>query len=227
MDEIVEGGILAFLVLLLFLQELRTPLIIGVVFPVSIVATFNLLYFGGITLNIMSLGGLALGVGMLDDCAVVVSENIFRHKSLGKSPAEAAEVGASEVGMAVTATALTTIVVFLPVIYVHGIAGPLFRDAALTVTFSLLSSLVVSLTLLPMLAGRGLANGGGGVGGGQIHHFKMESRPGRPSDDRYVFGACPELRSKGSVRPSASSRISSSSLRCSPKRPSAFRSGRS
>ena len=164
MDEIVEGGILAFLVLLLFLQELRTPLIIGVVFPVSIVATFNLLYFGGVTLNIMSLGGLALGVGMLDDCAVVVSENIFRHKSLGKSPAEAAEVGASEVGMAVTATALTTIVVFLPVIYVYGIAGPLFRDAALTVTFSLLSSLIVSLTLLPMLAGRGLANGGGGVG---------------------------------------------------------------
>ena len=165
-DEIVEGGILAFLVLLLFLQELRTPLIIGVVFPISIVATFNLLYFGGITLNIMSLGGLALGVGMLDDCAIVVSENIFRHKSLGKVPAEAAEVGAREVGIAVTATALTTIVVFLPVIYVHGIAGPLFRDAALTVTFSLLASLLVSLSLLPMLAGRGSANGerGGGTG---------------------------------------------------------------
>ncbi|MBE3087823.1 MAG: efflux RND transporter permease subunit, partial [Chloroflexi bacterium] len=132
LDEIVEGGILAFLVLLLFLQELRTPIIIGVVFPVSIVATFNLLYFGGITLNIMSLGGLALGVGMLDDCAVVVSENIFRHRSLGKGPMQAAEVGAREVGMAVTATALTTIVVFLPVIYVHGVAGRLFRDAALT-----------------------------------------------------------------------------------------------
>jgi len=163
MDEIVEGGILAFLVLLLFLQELRTPLIIGVVFPVSIIATFNLLYFGGITLNIMSLGGLALGVGMLDDCAVVVSENIFRHRGLGKGPAEAAEVGAREVGMAVTATALTTIVVFLPVIYVHGVAGRLFRDAALTVTFSLLSSLLVSLTLLPMLASRGSVNAG--VGG--------------------------------------------------------------
>ena len=163
MDEIVEGGILAFLVLLLFLQELRTPLIIGVVFPVSIIATFNLLYFGGITLNIMSLGGLALGVGMLDDCAVVVSENIFRHRGLGKGPAEAAEIGAREVGMAVTATALTTIVVFLPVIYVHGVAGRLFRDAALTVTFSLLSSLLVSLTLLPMLASRGSVNAG--VGG--------------------------------------------------------------
>jgi hydrophobic/amphiphilic exporter-1 (mainly G- bacteria), HAE1 family len=166
MDEIVEGGILAFLVLLLFLQELRTPIIIGIVFPVAIVATFNLLYFGGITLNIMSLGGLALGVGMLDDCAVVVSENIFRHRSLGKGPAEAAEVGTREVGIAVTATALTTIVVFLPVIYVHGVAGRLFRDAALTLTFSLMSSLLVSLTLLPMLAGRGSANvdGGGGTG---------------------------------------------------------------
>jgi HAE1 family hydrophobic/amphiphilic exporter-1 len=166
MDEIVEGGVLAFLVLLLFLQELRTPLIIGVVFPVSIIATFNLLYFGGITLNIMSLGGLALGVGMLDDCAVVVSESIFRHRSLGKGPAEAAEIGAREVGMAVTATALTTIVVFLPVIYVHGVAGRLFRDTALTVTFSLISSLLVSLTLLPMLAGRGSANAGGASGTG-------------------------------------------------------------
>jgi HAE1 family hydrophobic/amphiphilic exporter-1 len=166
MDEIIEGGILAFLVLLLFLQELRTPVIIAVVFPVAIVATFNLMYFGGITLNIMSLGGLALGVGMLDDCAVVVSENIFRHKSLGKGPAEAAEAGAREVGMAVTATALTTIVVFVPVIYVHGIAGRLFKDTALTVTFSLIGSLLVSLTLLPMLAGRGTSNAGGGAGGG-------------------------------------------------------------
>lgn len=102
---------------------------------------------------------------MLDDCAVVVSENIFRHRGLGKSPSEAAAIGAQEVGMAVTATALTTIVVFLPVIYVHGVAGRLFRDAALTVTFSLLSSLLVSLTLLPMLAGRGSLKLGGGAGG--------------------------------------------------------------
>ena len=100
----------------------------------------------------MSLGGLALGIGMLDDCAVVVSENIFRHRTLGKSMKEAAEIGTREVGPAVTAAALTTVVVFLPVIYVHGVAGQLFKDAALTVTFSLISSLVVSLTLLPMLS---------------------------------------------------------------------------
>jgi HAE1 family hydrophobic/amphiphilic exporter-1 len=154
LDEIIEGAILAFLTLLIFLQEWKTPLIIDTVIPISIIGTFNLLYFNNITLNIMSLGGLALGVGMLDDCAVVVSENIFRHRSQGKSLSEAAYIGTKEVGMAVTATALTTIVVFLPVIYVHGVAGPLFKDTALTVTFSLLSSLLVSLTLLPMLESR-------------------------------------------------------------------------
>jgi len=153
-DEIIQGAILAFLTLLIFLQEWKTPLIIDTVIPISIIGTFSLLYFNNITLNIMSLGGLALGVGMLDDCAVVVSENIFRHRSLGKSLSEAAYIGTKEVGMAVTATALTTIVVFLPVIYVHGVAGQMFKDSALTVTFSLLSSLLVSLTLLPMLQSR-------------------------------------------------------------------------
>jgi len=153
-DEIIEGAILAFLVLLLFLQEVKTPLIIGAVFPISIIATFNLLFFSNVTLNIMSLGGLALGIGMLDDCAVVVSENIFRHRAFGRSMKEAADIGTREVGPAVTAAALTTVVVFLPVIYVHGVAGQLFKDAALTATFSLISSLVVSLTLLPMLTSR-------------------------------------------------------------------------
>lgn len=153
-SEIFQGAILVFLVVLLFLQEFKTPLIINIVIPISIIATFNLLYFGDITLNIMSLGGLALGVGMLDDCADVVSENIFRHRSLGKPLREAAYIGTKEVGGAVAATALTTVVVFLPIIYVHGVAGPLFKDAALTVTFSLLASLLVSLTLLPMLQAR-------------------------------------------------------------------------
>lgn len=153
-EEIVFGGLLAFLVLLIFLQEFRTSLIIFAVISISVIATFNLLFFRNITLNIMSLGGLALGVGMLDDCAIVVSENIFRHRSLGKSLSEAVYIGTKEVGMAVSATIFTTIVVFLPVIYVHGVAGQLFRDQALTVTFSLLASLVVSLTLVPMLASR-------------------------------------------------------------------------
>jgi HAE1 family hydrophobic/amphiphilic exporter-1 len=159
-SEIIQGIILVFLVVLIFLQEWKTPVIINLVLPISIIATFNLLYFGNLTLNIMSLGGLALGVGMLDDCADVVSENIFRHRSLGKKAAEAAYVGASEVGPAVAATAVTTVVVFLPIIYVHGVAGPLFKDAALTVTFSLMASLLVSLTLLPMLQARTLKFGG-------------------------------------------------------------------
>src|SRR4030065_271913 len=153
-DEIIQGGLLAFLVLLIFLQELRTSLIIFAVIAISVIATFNLLFFRDITLNIMSLGGLALGVGMLDDCAIVVSENIFRHRSLGKSPSGGAYVGTKEEGTAVGATILTTIDVFLPVIYVHGVAGQLFRDQALTGTFSLLASLIVSITLVPMLASR-------------------------------------------------------------------------
>jgi len=152
--SIILGGILAFFVLFIFLQDLKTPIIIAVVIPISIIATFNLLYFIDITLNIMSLGGLALGVGMLVDNSIVVSESIFRHKGLGKNLLDAAFTGTKEVGMAVTASTLTTISVFLPVIYVHGVAGQLFKDQAFTVTFALLSSLIVSLTLLPVLSSR-------------------------------------------------------------------------
>ncbi len=153
-DELIQGAILAFLTLLIFLQEWKTPLIIGTVIPISVIGTFSLLFFSNITLNIMSLGGLALAVGMLDDCAVVVSENIFRHRSLGKGLKEAAYIGTKEVGPAVISTALTTIVVFLPVIYVRGVAGQLFKDTALTVTFALLASLLVSLTLIGTLQSR-------------------------------------------------------------------------
>ena len=156
LKAILYGAVLAFLVLFIFLQDVKTPLIIAVVIPISIIATFNLLYFQDITLNIMSLGGLALGVGMLVDNSIVVSESIFRHKRQRKTLLEAASIGTKEVGMAVTASTLTTISVFLPVIYVHGVAGQLFKDQALTVTFALLSSLIVSLTLLPMLASRKL-----------------------------------------------------------------------
>ena len=115
--------------------------------------------FGGdITLNIMSLGGIALGIGMLVDNSVVVLESIFRHREKGAGFIEAAKEGASEVGTAVTASTLTTIAVFLPLVFVQGIAGQLFRDQALTVTFSLLASLAVALTLIPMLASLGDKN---------------------------------------------------------------------
>ncbi|MCX8161209.1 MAG: efflux RND transporter permease subunit [Candidatus Saccharicenans sp.] len=153
-EEILQGAILAFLTLLIFLQEWKSPLIIGTVIPISIIGVFNILFLRDITLNLMSLGGLALGVGMLDDTAVVVSENIFRHRQLGRPVREAASLGTREVISPVVASVLTTIVVFLPVIYVKGLAGQLFRDTALTVTYTLLSALLVSVTLLPMLASR-------------------------------------------------------------------------
>ncbi len=150
----VVGGILAFLVLFFFLHDVRNPINIGLAIPISIIATFNLLYFSGISLNMMSLGGLALGVGLLVDNSIVVLENIFRHREGGEDRFEAAANGAREVGMAVTASTFTTISVFLPIVFVEGVAGQLFRDQALTVAFSLLASLIVSLTLLPMLASR-------------------------------------------------------------------------
>ncbi|SMO67131.1 efflux RND transporter permease subunit [Gracilimonas mengyeensis] len=149
------GGILAVLVLYLFLRNFWTTVIISVSIPVSIIATFNLMYGNDISLNIMSLGGIALGIGMLVDNSIVVLENIARHREMGKGMLESAREGAGEVGMAVIASTLTTIAVFFPLVFVQGIAGQLFRDQALTVTFSLLASLVVAITLIPMMSSIG------------------------------------------------------------------------
>ena len=148
------GSLLAVLILYIFLKNIRTTLIIGVAIPISLITSFILLYFNGITLNMMTLGGLALAVGMLVDSAIVVLENIFRFNSEGYSREEAAIQGASEVGMAITASTLTTIAVFVPIMFVEGIVGTIFRDFALTVTLSLAASLVVSLTLIPMLSSK-------------------------------------------------------------------------
>jgi len=163
LQAIALGGVLAFLVLFLFLHEMRNPVSIAVAIPISIIATFILMHFTGVTLNLMSLGGLALGVGMLVDCSIVVLENIFRHREEGASVEDAAINGTREVAMAVTASTFTTIAVFLPVLYVKGIAGQLFKDQALTVTFALSASLIVALTLLPILAAK--INGHGHVKG--------------------------------------------------------------
>jgi HAE1 family hydrophobic/amphiphilic exporter-1 len=148
----VIGGILAVLVLYFFLRRFSSTVIISFSIPISVIATFNLMYGADLSLNIMSLGGIALGIGMLLDNSIVVLENIARHRQMGKGVLAAARDGASEVGMAVTASTLTTIAVFFPLVFVKGIAGQLFRDQALTVTFALLASLVVALTLIPMLA---------------------------------------------------------------------------
>jgi hydrophobic/amphiphilic exporter-1 (mainly G- bacteria), HAE1 family len=149
------GGLFAILVLYAFLRDARATFVIGVAIPVSVIGTFLLMYAADVSLNIMSLGGIALAVGMLVDNSIVVLENIVRKKEQGLGVVDAARHGASEVAGAVTAATLTTVAVFFPMVFVTGIAGQLFRDQALTVTFALLFSLLVALTLIPMLASRG------------------------------------------------------------------------
>ena len=146
------GGILAILVLYAFLRDARATLISGIAIPVSVLGTFVLMYAFDLTLNIMSLGGIALAVGMLVDNAVVVLESIVRKQEHGMERREAARSGTAEVAMAVTAATLTSVAVFFPMVFITGVAGQLFKDQSLTVTFALAFSLVVALTLVPMLA---------------------------------------------------------------------------
>ncbi len=154
-DEVQEtallGALMAVFVLFIFLRRLKVTAIISFAIPISVIATFNLMYFNGLSLNIMTLGGLALGAGMLVDNAIVVVENIFRNMESGMSVKEAAVTGTSEVGGAIVASTLTTIVVFLPIVYLHGASGELFKDQAWTVAFSLLASLFVAILVIPML----------------------------------------------------------------------------
>lgn len=151
-NDALLGGVLAILVIFFFLQHARSTFIVSLSLPVSLITTFFLMDRFGLSLNVMSLGGLALATGMVVDDSIVVLENIARKREAGMGIVEAAVAGASEVGMAVTASTLTTVAVFLPLVFVQGIAGQLFRDQALTVTFAMLISLVVAMTLIPMLA---------------------------------------------------------------------------
>ena len=154
------GGSLAIVVLFLFLRSAPKTLIIGISIPVSVVATFFLMYVAGVSLNIMSLGGITLGIGLLLDNSIVVLEAIQRRRDQGVGVVEAARAGASEVGRAVIASTITTVCVFVPIVFVEGVAGQMFGDQALTVTFSLLVSLGVALTVIPMLASRKFFAGG-------------------------------------------------------------------
>lgn len=153
-NNAILGGCLAVLILFIFLRSIKSTIIIGLSIPISIITTFILLYFTDITLNMMTLGGLALGIGMLVDNSIVVLENIYRHRSDGLGIKESAVLGANEVAVSVTASTLTTIAVFLPIIFVQGITSTIFKELAMTVTLSLLSSLVVSLTLIPMMSSK-------------------------------------------------------------------------
>jgi HAE1 family hydrophobic/amphiphilic exporter-1 len=152
------GIFLAILVLFVFLRRINTTLVISIAIPISIVATFTLMYFRGLTLNVMTLGGLALGAGMLIDNAIIVMENISRHIEKGKSVWQSAIDGTAEVGGAITASTLTTVVVFLPIVYLQGASGELFKDQAWTVAFSLLSSLVVAILVIPVLVTKIMGN---------------------------------------------------------------------
>lgn len=148
------GGILAVLVLLFFLVNIRSTLVIATAIPISIIATFALIYFGGFTLNIMTLGGLALGIGMLVDNAIVVLENIYRLQEAGEPPKKAAVSGSQEVTAAIIASTLTTLAVFMPMVFIRGMTGIMFKQLAYVVSFSLICSLFVALTLVPMLSSR-------------------------------------------------------------------------
>jgi len=148
------GGLLAVAVLLFFLRNFRSTLIIATAIPVSVVAAFALMYFAGFTLNMMTLGGLALGIGMLVDNSIVVLENIYRLREKGERGLEAAERGSEEVTSAIVASTLTTLAVFLPLIFVRGMAGVMFKQLSCVIAFALLCSLGTALTLVPMLAGR-------------------------------------------------------------------------
>jgi len=166
------GIVIAIFVLFIFLRRFGTTMIISLAIPISIIATFNMMYFADLTLNIMTLGGLALGAGMLVDNAIVVMENIFRNHENGLSVKEAAIKGASEVSGAIIASTITTIVVFLPIVYLHGASGELFKDEAWTVAFSLFSSLLIAIFLIPML-----------------YHLVFKNRPSPPFGKSVKFTA--------------------------------------
>ncbi|MBN1871725.1 MAG: efflux RND transporter permease subunit [Candidatus Omnitrophica bacterium] len=147
-----QGGVLAVIVLFFFLKSVKHSAIVAFSIPISIMVTFSLMYFSNISINIISFGGLALGIGMLVDNAIVVMENIFRHRHLGKDSNMSAIEGTEEVNAAITSSTLTTVAVFLPLAFVVGIAGQIFKDLAFTITFSVLASLFVALSLIPRLS---------------------------------------------------------------------------
>lgn len=162
MDSVISnmlvGGLLATLILLVFLRSIRTTLVIAFSMPIAVISTFTLMYFTGETLNVLSMGGLALGIGMMVDSSIVILENIFKKRELGMPIKEAALEGGSELAGAVFASTLTTVVVFLPMILIDGLAAQLFRPLSITVIFSLTMALATALTLVPMLSSKMLGS---------------------------------------------------------------------
>ncbi|MGI6484734.1 MAG: efflux RND transporter permease subunit [Tepidanaerobacteraceae bacterium] len=182
-NDAVIGGLLAMLIIYLFLRNVRSTLVIALSIPISIIVTFILIYFNKLTLNIMSLGGLALGVGMLVDNSIVVLENIFRHRQEGEDPVLAAVSGTNEVSAAVTASTLTTVAVFLPIVFIQGITAQFFKELALTVTFSLLSSLIVALSVVPFFSSRFVTQPLSDIGVKAVK-FNKDSQNGNDSGEK-------------------------------------------
>jgi len=154
LDNLVYGGILAVIILFVFLKDYKPTLIIALSIPISLTFAIALMYFTGVTVNIISLSGLALGVGMLVDNSIVVIENIYRLRNNGASVKEAAIQGAASVAGAITSSTLTTVCVFLPIIFIQGISRQLFADMGLTIAYSLIASLIVAITLVPAMASK-------------------------------------------------------------------------
>ncbi len=154
LDNILYGAVLAVLILLLFLKDLRPTLVVALSIPVSLVTAIVCMYFSGVTLNVISLSGLALGIGMLVDNSIVVIENIYRLRSEGASVQEAAIQGAKEVAGAILASTLTTVCVFLPIVFTEGITRQLFVDMGLTIAYSLMASLLIALTVVPAMSSK-------------------------------------------------------------------------
>ena len=187
-SSLMLGGFIAIMVLLMFLRNISSTLIISVVIPISIIATFALIYFGGQTLNMMTFGGLALGIGMLVDNAIVVLDNIFHHREQGTGKSESAIKGTSEVVSAVTASTLTTLVVFFPVVFIQGMSGIMFRQMAFVVSFSLACSLIAAVTLLPMLTSKFLHmpnSGPNGKQGWSSRFFEQSERVYLKTESKY------------------------------------------
>ena len=187
----VLGGLLAVVVLLFFLRSGRSTFVIATAIPISIVATFALVYFTGYTLNIMTFGGLALGVGMLVDNAIVVLENIFRKREQGESAETSAVVGTQEVSLAITASTLTTMAVFLPIVFMEGVSGVMYKQLAVVVAFALFASLAVALTLIPVLSARLLK-------GREAHPMRTRLQPFYDRSERMLTGL--EGRYQGGLR---------------------------
>ncbi len=154
LQNLIFGAILAIIVLFIFLRDIKPTLIVGLAIPISVIAAFMLMYFTGVTLNMVSMGGLALGIGMLVDNAIVVIENIYRLIGEGKSKKEAAIYGAKQVAGAITASTLTTVAVFLPILFLEGIINEIFINMMLTIAYSLGASLIIGLTMVPMLSSK-------------------------------------------------------------------------